>query len=98
MYHFVTVEPLEVSEEKAKRKRIRQHAIRNGIQNKKNELARRNNNFIAVNIDARTGKLVKRVREDDAVTLNKSLSGSHLDPFDTLPGDGERLRMLMRHS
>ncbi|KAF1957468.1 hypothetical protein CC80DRAFT_592728 [Byssothecium circinans] len=97
MFHFVTVERPGALEEKTKRKMIRQHAIRNGIQNKKNELVRRKENFVTEEIDTCTGKPVRHNQRTDTVSLVKTLSGSRLDPFNTLPGDGEQLRMLMGH-
>ncbi|KAJ4303030.1 hypothetical protein N0V90_001921 [Kalmusia sp. IMI 367209] len=98
MFEFVTVShPKEVRDHK-REKRIRQHAIRNGIQNKRKEEAKRNENFVTVDIDARTGKLRKNAKPENAVVMAKQVSGGLLDPFDSLPGDGERLRSLMAHT
>ncbi|OAG05726.1 uncharacterized protein CC84DRAFT_732716 [Paraphaeosphaeria sporulosa] len=97
MFEFVTVNHPHEMHDRQRQKRIRQHAIRNGMQNKRKEEARRNDNFVASVIDARTGKLRLEVRSSSALVLPKPLSGGRLDPFDSLPGDGERLRSLMAH-
>ncbi|KAF2638967.1 hypothetical protein P280DRAFT_470969 [Massarina eburnea CBS 473.64] len=97
MFHFVASEDLETAEGKTERRKIRQHAIRNGIRNKKRGLVQRNANFVIVNIDANTGKPTRGNQKTDSTPLNKALAGEQLDPFGTLPGDGEELRMLIRH-
>ncbi|KAF1971725.1 hypothetical protein BU23DRAFT_170683 [Bimuria novae-zelandiae CBS 107.79] len=96
MFEFVTVNNPHETRDQKQQKRIRQHAIRNGIQNKRREDAKRNENFVAVGIDSWTGKL-RSVQPRDGIAIAKPVSGGLLDPFDSLPGDGERLRALMTH-
>lgn len=94
MFQFVTVgHPHDARDEKQQRL-IRQHAIRNGIKNKREEEARRKKNFVNVDFNTQTRKLKKC----HTTVMSKSVSGGLLDPFDSLPGDGERLRTLMVHS
>ena len=98
MFQFVTINHPREMRDQNRQKRIRQHAIRNGIQNKRKEEVRRNENFVTSGIDAQTGKLKRDVRLSTAMAIAKPVSGGQLDPFDSLPGDGERLRSLMAHS
>ena len=97
MFEFVTVNHPDDTRDQTHQKRIRQHAIRNGIQNKRREETRNHQNFVVVDFDTKTGRL-KSVIPDRANAIGKSLSGGRLDPFNSLPGDGERLRALMSHS
>jgi hypothetical protein len=98
MFEFVTFNHPQEMHDRHRQKRIRQHAIRNGIQNKRREEAKRNENFVTSGIDAQTGRLKQDVRPSLAMAIAKSLSGGRLDPFDSLPGDGDSLRSLMTHS
>src|SRR5262245_41031384 len=95
MFEFVTVNHPEEAREKKKQKRIRQHAIRSGLQSKRSETAKRNDNFVAVEIDPHSGKV--RPRKDTNALVNQ-VSGHKLDPFETLPGSSEQLHMLTRYS
>lgn len=97
MFEFVTVNHPDDTRDQTYQKRIRQHAIRNGIQNKRKEEAKNNQNFVTVDFDTRAGRL-KNMSPDKAIAIGKSLSVGRLDPFNSLPGDGERLRALMSHS
>lgn len=98
MFQFVTVgDPHEPHDHK-KQRRIRQHAIRSGIQNKRREEAKRNDNFVTVDIDIRTGRMKQRLVPNNAMVMAKPLSSGVLDPFDSLPGDGRRLQTLMARS
>lgn len=94
MFQFVTVGHPHDTRDKKQERRIRQHAIRNGIKNKREEKARRNQNFVPMDFDTQTGKLKK----NNTAVISRPISGGLLDPFNSLPGDGERLRGLMVHS
>jgi hypothetical protein len=98
MFEFVTFNHPHEMHDRQRQKRIRQHAIRYGMQNKRKEDAKRNENFVTCGIDAHTGRLKQDVRPSPAMAIAKPLSGGRLDPFDSLPGDGERLRTLMTQS
>lgn len=98
MFEFVTINHPHEMRDRQRQKRIRQHAIRNGMQNKRKEEAKRNENFVTSGIDVQTGKLRLDVRPNPLMAIAKHPSGGKLDPFDSLPGDGEHLRSLMAHS
>ncbi|KAF2446178.1 hypothetical protein P171DRAFT_253923 [Karstenula rhodostoma CBS 690.94] len=95
MFQFVTINHPHEMRDRQRQKRIRQHAIRNAMLNKREEEAKRNENFVTSGIDPQTGKLRLDVRPSPAMVIAKPLAGGRLDPFDSLPGDGERLRSLM---
>ncbi|KAL5421676.1 hypothetical protein PMIN04_005368 [Paraphaeosphaeria minitans] len=98
IFEFVTVNHPHEIRDRSRQRRIRHHAICNGIQKKRKEEATKNENFITSGIDTRTGKLRLDVQSSSALAIAKPLSGGRLDPFDSLPGDGEHLRLLMAHS
>ncbi|KAL5414592.1 hypothetical protein PMIN03_003093 [Paraphaeosphaeria minitans] len=97
IFEFVTVNHPHEIRDRSRQRRIRHHAICNGIQKKRKEEATKNENFITSGIDTRTGKLRLDVQSSSALAIAKPLSGGRLDPFDSLPGDGEHLRLLMAH-
>jgi len=98
MFKFVAINHPSETRDRTRQERIRQHAIRNGIQNKRKQEAKRNENFVSVDVDAKTGKLRRNPRQVTALTIPRPVAGGLLDPFESLPGDGERLRALMAHS
>lgn len=98
MFEFVTVSHPGETQKQNHQKRIRQHAIRNGLQNKRAKEAKRNENFVSFGIDVRNGKLKQNAQSQSTMSIAKPVSSGLLDPFDSLPGDGERLRALMVHS
>lgn len=98
MFEFVIVNHTEDPGDKRRQRRIRQHAIRQGLQSKRDELVARSDNFRVVQIDAKTGKPKRRRSQGVKPPHVKEVSASKLDPFDSLPGSGEHLRMLMQHS
>lgn len=97
MFQFVIATNPEEAQSKARQRKYRQHAIRKGLQNKRDDLARRNDNFLPVSFDDQSGKPTKsgQVRQ---VALSRPVAPQRLDPFNSLPGDGERLRILLGHS
>jgi hypothetical protein len=96
MFKFVTVSHPDEIKDRKKQGKLRQHAIRNGIQRSKADKAKRDGIFVSVQIDANTGQTVKRLLPKvDNLTNTPSIS--LLDPFNTLCECPERLRKLMRH-
>lgn len=57
MFEFVTIIHPDEIRNGQHQKRIRQHAVRTGKQNKWKEEASRNDNFITSEVETRTGKL-----------------------------------------
>jgi hypothetical protein len=97
MFAFVTVShPDEIKDPKRQGK-LRQHAIRNGLQKSKANRAKKNGIFVPVEMDGDMRQLEKRTPPQAGVSLTTAPSNSLLDPFDTLCGCPERLRTLMRH-
>ncbi|KAF2024916.1 hypothetical protein EK21DRAFT_77686, partial [Setomelanomma holmii] len=95
MYEFVSVSHPDEIKDRKKQGRLRQHAIRNGIQRSRADRAKKDGVFVPVGIDGKANQTTKR--SPDAVALTKAPSLSLMDPFDTLCGCPERLRKLMRH-
>jgi hypothetical protein len=99
MFKFVTVSHPDEIKDRKKQGKIRQHAIRNGIQRSKADKAdkaKRDGVFVSVEIDAKTGQTVKRLFPKVNSLMNAP-SISLMDPFNTLCECPERLRNLMRH-
>lgn len=99
MFTFVSVSHPDEIKDRKKQGKLRQHAIRAGIQRSKADRAKRDGIFVAVDGD---GKKKSRqppegVAPPNAGSLTNAPSISLLDPFDTLCGCPERLRTLMRH-
>jgi hypothetical protein len=98
MFHFVTVNhPSEVKDQ-GRQAGLRQHAIRSGLRSKKALNAKRNDNFVAMEIDARTGKPKKISHGKDVTRVSRPIDADLLDPFDALYGSGKPLRTFMLHS
>jgi hypothetical protein len=93
MFQFVTVSHPDDIKDRKKQGKLRQHAIRHGIQRSKAERAKKNGVFVAVEMDRKTGQ----PRKTPTVALTITPAVSLLDPFNTLCGSPERLRRLMRH-
>lgn len=96
MFAFVSVSHPDQIKDRKKQAKLRQHAIRNGIQRSRADRAKKEDTFVPVEIDGKTGQPIKRT-PPDAGPLTKAPSASLMDPFDTLCGCPERLRTLMRH-
>ncbi|KAH7074895.1 hypothetical protein BKA63DRAFT_324427 [Paraphoma chrysanthemicola] len=95
MYAFVSVSHPDEIKDRKRQGKLRQHAIRNGIQRSKADRAKKDGVFVPVEIDGKTTVATKR--PTNTVALTKAPSVSLMDPFDTLCGCPERLRTLMRH-
>jgi hypothetical protein len=97
MFAFVTVShPDEIKDPKRQGK-LRQHAIRNGLQKSRANRTKKNEVFVPMMIDGNLGQLERRTTPQVGGSLTNAPSNSLLDPFDTLCGCPERLRTLMRH-
>jgi hypothetical protein len=95
-FEFVSVSHPDEIKDRKKQAKLRQHAIRNGIQKSKAERVKKNGVFVPIEVDGRTRQPVKR-SPPKADSLTTAPSVSLLDPFNTLCGCPERLRNLMRH-
>jgi hypothetical protein len=95
MFQFVTIAHPDDIKDRKKQGKLRQHAIRNGIQRSKSDRAKKDGIFVSVEIDEKTGQPMRRTPRVGSITNTPSIS--LLDPFDTLCGCPERLRTLMRH-
>jgi hypothetical protein len=93
---FVSVSHPDEIKDRKKQAKLRQHAIRIGIQRSKAERAKKDGVFMPIETDGMTGQLVKRP-PPEAGSITTAPSVSLLDPFNTLCGCPERLRKLMRH-
>jgi hypothetical protein len=96
MYTFVSVSHPDEIKDRKKQGKLRQHAIRNGIQRSKAERAKNGSNSVYVEMDGETGRPIKRT-PPKLSGLRNTPSISLLDPFNTLCACPERLRTLMRH-
>jgi hypothetical protein len=87
MFTFVSVSHPDEIKDRQKQGKLRQHAIRSGIQRSKAERAKKGGVFVPVEMRMapKTG------------SLTNAPSISCLDPFNTLNGCPERLQTLMRH-
>ncbi|KAF1994212.1 hypothetical protein P154DRAFT_527224 [Amniculicola lignicola CBS 123094] len=94
-FQFVTIShPREIKEKKTQRK-IRGHAIRTSVKNNRKETIRKSENFIVVTGAPQDRKDAPRKPRNKAQALVKTPSRGKMDPFNCLPGNGERLRLLM---
>jgi hypothetical protein len=96
MFTFVSVSHPDEIKDRKKQGKLRQHAIRSGIQRSKAERAKKGGVFVPVEMDEKTGRPIKRTPPKTS-SLSNAPSISLLDPFDTLSGCPERLQALMRH-
>jgi hypothetical protein len=96
MFTFVSVSHPDEIKDRKKQGKLRQHAIRHGIQRSKAERAKKDGSFVPVVMDEKTGRPMKRTLPQ-VVSLTNAPSIGLLDPFNTLCGCPERLRTLMRH-
>lgn len=97
-FQFVTLtNPADVKE-KRHQFLIRGHAIRTSAKKTRKEAVRKKENFVVVGIDPNDGGPVKRRAKEKKVAVSRAPSIGRLDPFNSLPANPERLRMLMRHS
>jgi hypothetical protein len=97
MFTFVSVSHPDEIKDRKKQGKLRQHAIRSGIQRSKAERAKKASVFVPVEIDEKTGRPMKRTPPKTGSLTNAPSIGL-LDPFNTLSGCPERLQALMRHS
>jgi len=97
MFAFVSVSHPDEIKDKMKQGKLRQHAIRSGIQRSKADRAKKEGVFVPVEVDGKSGQPIKRTPPKNATALTRTPSVSLMDPFDTLCGCPERLRTLMRH-
>jgi hypothetical protein len=97
MFTFVSVSHPDEIKDRKKQGKLRQHAIRSGIQRSKAERAKKAGVFVPVEIDEKTGRPMKRTPPKTGSLTNAPSIGL-LDPFNTLSGCPERLQALMRHS
>lgn len=95
MYAFVSVSHPDEIKDRKKQGKLRQHAIRNGIQRSRADRAKKDGIFVPVETEGKVAQ--STTRSPNTVTLTKAPSVSLMDPFDTLCGCPERLRTLMRH-
>ncbi|KAL5121658.1 hypothetical protein ACEQ8H_000344 [Pleosporales sp. CAS-2024a] len=100
MFTFVSVSHPDEIKDRKKQGKLRQHAIRAGIQRSKAQRAKKEGVFVAVEMGNKTAhEAKKRTRPDEichALSVTASPSLSRMDPFDTLCGCPERLGNLMR--
>jgi hypothetical protein len=96
MFTFVSVSHPDEIKDRKKQGKLRQHAIRCGIQRSKAERAKKGGIFVPVEMDEKTGRPMKRTPPKMSSLSNVPSIGL-LDPFDTLSGCPERLQALMRH-
>ena len=78
MYAFVSVSHPDEIKDRKRQGKLRQHAIRNGIQRSRAERAKKDGVFVPVEMDGRTTQATKR--SSDSVALTKAPSVSLLDP------------------
>jgi hypothetical protein len=96
MFTFVSVSHPDEIKDRQKQGKLRQHAIRSGIQRSKAERAKKGSVFVPVEMDEKTGRPMKRMApKTGSLTIAPSISC--LDPFNTLNDCPERLQTLMRH-
>jgi hypothetical protein len=96
MFQFVTISHPDQIKDRKKQGKLRQHAIRNGIQRSKADRAKKNATFVSVEVDGKTSQSCNKIAAP-TVAMTKSPSIGLLDPFNTLCECPERLRTLMRH-
>ncbi|KAH7386771.1 hypothetical protein DE146DRAFT_759187 [Phaeosphaeria sp. MPI-PUGE-AT-0046c] len=99
MFTFVSISHPDEIKDRKKQGKLRQHAIRAGIQQSKADRAKRDGIFVTVDVDGRkkSSQPPVRVGPPKVGSLTNAPSISLLDPFDTLCGCPERLRALMQH-
>jgi hypothetical protein len=97
MFAFVTVSHPDQIRDPKRQGKLRQHAIRNGLQKSRANRAKKSGIFVPVEMDGDMRQLEKRMPPKVGVSLTPAPSNCLLDPFDTLCGCPERLRTLMRH-
>ena len=98
MFHFVTINHPSEAKDQTRQTGLRQHAIRSGIRSKQRGSAKRNDNFVAMEVDAEDGKMKRKERAKDMMKITRPIDADLLDPFDALYGSGEQLRELVDKS
>lgn len=96
MFEFVVVSHPDEVRERNQQRKIRQHAIRRGIETSRATKATLEKDVMVTtrNIQAKAAMWTELA---NATTFTQTPSVSLLDPFDTLCGNSERLRSLLRH-
>jgi hypothetical protein len=89
-FKSVTVSHPDQIKDRKEQGRIRQHAIRSGLQRSQADRANRRELF--VHFRARQGR-----QKQPSVVLTKAPSLGLMDPFNTLCACPEKLRTLLRH-
>jgi len=94
-FRFVTVSHPDQIKDKKKQSTIRGHAIRSSLKKNRDDAAERRENFVALEVSLKGHGLVKKKM---AMGVGVAPSNGRQDPFNTLPGSADRLRVLMGHS
>jgi len=98
MFHFVTINHPSEAKDQKRQTVLRQHAIRSGLRSKQVGSAKRNNNFVAMEVDAENGKVRRKGNAKEIAKIARPIDAALLDPFDALYGSGKRLRKFMDQS
>jgi hypothetical protein len=99
-FQFVTVSHPDQIKDKKQQSTIRRHAIRSSLKKNRDDAAERRENFIALEVSSKVHGLVKKRMGVGLgkISLVVTPSNGRQDPFNTMPGSTDRLRVLMGHS
>lgn len=103
-FQFITVSHPDQIKDKKKQSTIRRHAIRSSLKKNRDDAAERRENFVALEVSSKVHGLVKRRMGVGMgvglgkISLGVTPSNGRQDPFNTMPGSVDRLRVLMGHS
>ena len=101
-FQFITVSHPDQIKDKKKQSTIRRHAIRSSLKKNRDDAAERRENFVALEVSSKVHGLVKRRMGVGLglgkISLGVTPSNGRQDPFNTMPGSADRLRVLMGHS
>lgn len=93
MFQFVTVTHPDEIKDRQRQKKLREHAIRSGIQRSKAKKLKDKGDVVACHVKDGVKEHEEGVREESArVALTRTPSISLLDPFDTITRPSGRLR------
>ncbi|KAF2795664.1 hypothetical protein K505DRAFT_9936 [Melanomma pulvis-pyrius CBS 109.77] len=96
-FQFVTVSHPDQIKDKGKQNTIRRHAIRSSLKKNRDDAEKRRENFVEVEVSAKGHGLIKKRTGMEKESVGTSPSAARVDPFDTLPGSPDPLRVLVGH-
>jgi hypothetical protein len=97
-FQFVTISHPDQIKDKKKQSTIRRHAIKSSLKKNRDNAAERSENFVGLEVSGNGRGLIMNRTRMRKVALVSSPSNARQDPFNTMPGSADRLRVLMGHS